>query len=519
MGIYRNIKSLFEKRSAQQYDLQGYLDNVVFANRHRDVMSHPIIRRGVTLIANTAANLPINVYKDGGKKGRQVDDANEWQFKLNVRPTPWCNRTTWIQTMLRDAIVHGNSYHFIGSDGDFIWMDPHTTEVTKTPRGLVYAGYVNDQYLRLSQDRVIHIRGLTKDGIVGESLAEALPDAIASGLAMYQHIRNYFANGTFSSLLVYMPPGASKDDESAKFFKKRFNEQYGNISNSYKNIFLGGETKVEPIAANNQTSQVKELMEFDIVVVAGLLGLPPSTLGANQNTSYASLEFETLKELKDINFWLLQVEEELTSKLMSEDDLATGKRWIEFNRAAFVETDKNSEMDLLLKGLNNSVYSLEYVRRKLNANIEFIDGETYFHPSNLVKVVHGEEPVEPPAPPAPPQNLQDLGNETPSENSEDAPSDENTDESEARAIPDSQEQQNLQLEKLLEKNLKRLIKRIGNSNKSAYEHRSVWMETLDDFANAEKALDYVAKYLDGLSDSKPVAAENMKLEPIMELLK
>ena len=468
------------------------------------VMAHPIVRRGVSLISNLAGTLPLNVMKDGGVSGREVETDHPWQFRLNVRPTPFCNRSTWMQKLICDSIVNGNGYNLIQAD-NLLWLDPRSVNPDISNGQLIYRTIIDGQPRTLSQDQVIHVKNLTHDTIQGEALADALLDAMAAGLSMYKHVRHFFENGTFSNLVWSLPPSV-RTEEKAKEFKDRIEAKHGGVWNSFKNIFLSEGAAVTPLTVNNQVSQTQELLEFDIVVVAAALGLPPSSLGANQNTSFKSLEVEDKKMLRDINPWLIQIEQELTSKLMTEEDLRSQNRWIEFNRKAAIEMDSQTELDLLTKGLQSAIYSKEFVRRKLNVPIEDIDGESYFYPANLQSYKGGDE-TEPVVDSEPPEDNAIEPEPVESETDQDS---EATSDSEGR---------NQQLDLLIESTIDRLVTRIANSNKPAIEHRKVWNESLGMFANSEQVLLRLGDMIDGATESRKEIAANIDKVWMIKTLK
>lgn len=482
-----------QKTETRSDEFQQYFANLIDDSRvgDSDVLKHPIVNRGVQLISSLAGTLPINVMKDGGIAGREVDLHHPWQHRLNVRPTGTCNRSTWMETLITDAIVHGNAYNLITEDR-LTWLDPKTVTPKIVNGELVYQIVINAEPRTVSQDQMLHIRSKCRNTIDGVSLAEALTDAMASGLQMYKHIRRYFENGTFSNLVWTLPPHVSKSEELAQKYANRIEAKH-NGSNAFKNIFLSSDANVTSMSANNQTAQTRELLEFDIIVVAAALGLPPSALGANQNTSFSSLEIEDKKYLRDINPYLIQIEQELTSKLLNEQDILSGQRWIEMNRKAAVEMDSESELKLLTDGLQSGIYSKEFVRRKLNAPINDIDSETYFFPTNYTMYVAGESEAEVEAEPV---------------------------EAVKEPEPAQKPKQDARLEEITRQTLKRLVNRIAASNKRAIEHQDIWKENLGMFDGSDEILHELGKLIDGATESRKTIAENIDIDIwITQLLK
>ena len=492
----------FQKRSSlieqQQIMLSNGITNAQILQDLRNdlspesVMSHPMIRGGVQLIANLASTLPLNVYIDGGIAGRSVDHHHKWNYRLNHSPCGTSTRSIFIQTLLREAIVHGNSYHLI-LDDRLLWLDPTMTMPKTNGMDVIYETSINGVIKRFDQSQVLHIKNLSNNGgLSGQPLHEALPDALCAALQKYKHINKYFKEGTFSNLVWNLPEwvkGKEKRDE----FIKVAEEKYGGYNNAYKNIYMNDGGSVEPLSASNTTSQTRELLEFDIIVCANILSLPADAIGANQNTSYNAQGIADLKYLRNVNHWLIQIEEQFTDKLMSTEDLHTGKRWIEFNRKASEEMNQPTLEALLKSQYESGAISLQYMRRKQNLPINDIAGERYIYdqpepaaPQDQAEP-EAEQPAEPQQPPQEPQKP-------------------------------SQAKRDNQLATMVRTSVDRLVKRIGKSNKPAMDHRDIWLSEFSDFENAEEVLRSIGKLIDGSTDSRETIAANINTEELANQL-
>jgi hypothetical protein len=256
------------------------------------------------------------------------------------------------------------------------------------------------------------------------------------------------------------------------------NQKYGTANNAYRNIFLRQDAEVHSLNQNNQVSQTSELLEFQIIVAAQLLNIPANLIGSNINSSHSSLEMLDTQLLRGMNSWIVQLEEEFTSKLISEENQFS--RWIEFNRYGAIQMDKISEMQLLKTGVDTGMYSLEFARKILNVPIETNPEETY----PPLK----EEPV-----------VAEVVEEI-----------EEVDELETEEMEETEERNDPRLEQLIESNLRRFLARIGKSKKPAIEHRSIFDETFSGF-NTEGILEDMGMLLDNLNDSKKEASTNIDI--------
>ena len=84
--------------------------------------------------------------------------------------------------------------------------------------------YSTGQIDRYSQDEILHVRGLSYDGIMGISTVSAMAEVIGVGLAQQQHRARYFHNSAIPSLSIESP--VKMDDDKREQMINSISEKF-----------------------------------------------------------------------------------------------------------------------------------------------------------------------------------------------------------------------------------------------------------------------------------------------------
>lgn len=337
----------------------------------KTILQNPAVWRGVNLISSQIAKVPLVVYRR--RDGSREVARNHPAFQLLQRsPSDYTTPVTWKQATLHDALIYGNSFHYIERDAtgkpiSLLWLDPSQTTAKKERGRIVYVTQIEQTQFVFGPADVLHIKGLSADGgLEGLALCDVLKDALGLGLALQSYGSYFFKNLARPSLVIELPANV-KDVTKIAEFKQRWNENNQGLKSQNRAEFVLPGTKVQPIGMQNNEGQWVEAREHDLVMVADILGIPPSKLGSRNQISYASLESDNKNFLSDsLDSWLVKLEEELSLKLLSERQLFTDSHYIEANRKALIQIDAKTEVELLTMQLANNVLAWEEVRGILN---------------------------------------------------------------------------------------------------------------------------------------------------------
>ena len=335
----------------------------------------------VRVISETIASLPWEVKQDAGDSTRSAS-AHPIN-KLIHHPNGMMTDFNFREVCQAHLCLHGNAFIAIrrneaGQPVKLIPVHPDRVEVK------VYKDekfYTIDQGKETFDDtEMIHILGLSFDGIIGKSVIEAARESIGLGLAADQFGGSFFGNGANVSAVLTHPGRLS--DEAYKRLMASWARRYSGLDNAHKTAILEEGMNLQKVSISPQESQFLETRKFGVEDIARFFRIPLAYLGSLENSSTrANIEEQGIQfQRNTVLPWV--------------------KRWeAEFNRKLFPGQEDyfiRMNMDGLLRGDISSRYSSYAVARQwgwLSVNdirkhesLEPIDGgDIYLQPMNMVE--------------------------------------------------------------------------------------------------------------------------------------
>lgn len=378
----------------------------VTVNEHT-ALGHTAVWKGVNVISNSVAKIPVACYQRG-KDGSRIFDATHPANRL-LRNEPCPNFTPFLfrQVVQAHALLAGNGFAYIFRDNaarpvELAILDPSRTVVLKAreslgeiPRGAkVFLTNIGGQNRYLLNEDVIHIHGLGYDGLSGYSVVDLLREAIGHGIAMRQFGASFFGNGANASGIVEIPEGWS--EAAWKSFRESFDKQYAGLGNAQRVMMLESGAKFTPVTVSPEQAQFLQSREFDIREIANVLCVSAHKLGDASRKSYNSLEQSNQEFLDDdIDPWLIRWEQELKAKLLTEKQKADDSHYIEFERKALMRMDAATRSAFYVSGRQWGWLSANEIRAAENMEGIGPDGDMYLVPINMQPAEEANSVVRP----------------------------------------------------------------------------------------------------------------------------
>jgi HK97 family phage portal protein len=355
--------------------------------------------RAVNLIASDVAGMPCDIFKrqrDGGKKYAAEHPA---AALLRDKPSAWWSARTMIETGTYHANVFGNAYLPIVRD-----MNENPVEIgLADPCGMMikvmddgqkwYIWHIRGQPVRVPDRDMIHIKGLSRDGIIGLCQLDLFRNALGVGMAAQEFGGRLFSQGANMSGLLMVPGHFS--EEKIRNTMSAWNEMQTGLNKSHRVALLQDGVKFQPMSIDPDKAQFLGTREFEVrQTVSNITGVPPHMLGDATRTSHNSLESESQTYLsRCLNPWLKRWEAELRAKLMTPKERMKETHVIEFNRESEVQMEGEKKVNMLYRQIESGMMTRNEARSLMNMpriTDEEQGGDDYYHPANWM--VAGEEP-------------------------------------------------------------------------------------------------------------------------------
>ncbi|WP_367944098.1 phage portal protein [Aquamicrobium sp.] len=240
-------------------------------------------------------------------------------------------------------------------------------------------------HIRLRQDEVFHLVGLTLDGVHGVSAIAYARETIGLSLAMEDHGATTFRNGARVSGVLKHPNKLGP--EAVAHLKAGLEEFRSGGEQEGKNLILEEGMDYARIAMTAEDAQWIESRKFSRTDIAMFFGVPPHMIGDTEK----STSWGTGIEQQSIGFVAYTLEDHLTMweeainrDLIGADDMLYAR----FNRAALVKGDIKARWEAYVKGLQWGVYSPNEIRALEDQNPRE-GGDIFYPPPNTAGVPAG----------------------------------------------------------------------------------------------------------------------------------
>lgn len=379
--------------------------------------------RAVTILSGVIASLPISVFeinKDESVKRRRTHAITRL---LNIRPSESITRYNFFQTMVLHLLTFGNFYALISrsaaSNGlatSMQILNPSQMTVKTTKAGrVVYeyrwtdgSGAQTQQSTTYAADRIVHISGLSWDGIRGIGIVDTFAGVLGTALANQSFIESFYGRGAFISGVVSVD--GKLNDEAYKRMVSSWQSAYAGSANAGKTAILEQGAKYSRVGLTPTDAGYTDTKKSLVADIARITGVPQFLLEDLDRATFNNIEelsklFVTYT-LKPLCF---NIASELAWKLLPESEKINHE--IKFDFSEILGADVESQSKLIDSLMKWGVANRDEVRRTQGMPpIEDGSGKAYYIPMNMMDPTKEPEDAETPETA---QNTDDDEEETP----------------------------------------------------------------------------------------------------------
>src|SRR5512135_3362365 len=343
----------------------------------------------VRILAETVATLPLIVYRRLPNEGKERA-TDYFLFRLlHDQPNEEQTRTEFVEMLQGHLALRGNAYAQIdrkmGRPARLVPLHPDRVEVRREKGELIYK--VNptngpSYALRRSTGEIMHLRGLSSDGVTGLNPIELFREAMGLGLAYEEYSVRLFSNGANINGVLETPQAMS--NEALKRFRKLWQENYGGVGNAGKTAILEQGMKWQAIGIAPKDAEFIVSRKFQVTEIARIFRVPPHMLADLERSTFSNIEHQSLEFVRDtIRPWLVRWEQALTRDLIPPEDRS--EYFVEFLIDGLMRGDLKSRYDSYAIGRNNGWLSANDIRRLENMNpLPPEQGDVYLIPLNMI---------------------------------------------------------------------------------------------------------------------------------------
>ena len=315
--MFQIFKNLFGKEKRQQVQtitvnqLGSYM-----LDTDNDAMKLSEVFSCINLLSSTISTLPLKLLFQNGspaKKHRLYD-----VFKNSPNATQ--NIEDYLSVLMVDLLLHGN--HFAqklkNANGQVVglWrIDPNAIYTTLMVDGSLEYRIQGRVFL---SDTILHLRGLSLDGIIGLSVLSYASRTFSNAINMDVFSDSYFKNASSPKSLLMLDKVL--DEKNSKQLKEQLESM--KEKGTGKVLILDGGGKFTPITLNPEEMMLIESKQTSLLDICRWFRVPPSKVYSNINTSYNGIEAES-RNFYDNSIlpWLVKIEKGLLRQMLSPLEL------------------------------------------------------------------------------------------------------------------------------------------------------------------------------------------------------
>jgi len=380
----RRISSLEELRRLL---LDGYESTGVSVT-DQSAMRVGAVYRSAQIITGAIARMPVVVRERVGPSEFAPRPDHAIAELLNRRPNQFQKAYAARRLICNHLLFRGNSYWRIawgvrGQPTALIPLNPDRVEVHQRPdltleyRHTTEAGRQNIY----DQRDVLHVMGMSLDGITGVSPLTYAREAIGLSLATSRHGARTFRNGaSVSSVLTH----STVLSDEARANLQRGLAEFRDPQQAGGTLVLEQGAELKPLGMSLIDAQFIDTINASRTEIAMFFGVPPHLLGdTTKQTSFGTgIESQTQGFATwTLGDWIAAIEDALRGDLLGPDERAIE---VSLNERELLKLDEKTRTASHTANLQWGVMSPNEVRAERGMNPR-AGGDIYYPPPNMTR--------------------------------------------------------------------------------------------------------------------------------------
>ncbi|MDR5777545.1 MULTISPECIES: phage portal protein [unclassified Caballeronia] len=387
-------KHLLPSVGVSQTGLGGWISSLLGSVRSdsgqivtkQSALSLTVLQACVTLLAESIAQLPIELYERSGDDRKPAVNHPLYSI-LKYEPNSWQTPFEYQEQSQLAVGLCGNSYSFIDRDCDGVvrGLYPLPSESVVVKRGgdlkPVYIAFGREP---MPQRLIHHVRWITLDSYTGLSPILLHANAIGHSQAIQQYAGRSFLNGTVLSGVIERPSASPpiKDQAGVDRITDSWNAKFAGSGNAKKVALLQEGMTFKPLSMTNVDAALIDALRLSALDIARIYKIPAHMVNELERATFSNIEHQEIQfVIYTLLPWVKRHEQAKTRDLLLPSERK--RYFIEYNLAGLLRGDQASRYAAYAVGRQWGWLSSNDIRRL--ENMPPVDGgDTYLSPLNMV---------------------------------------------------------------------------------------------------------------------------------------
>ena len=353
-------------------------------------LSNTPVWAAVNLISGTIGSMPLILYKEIPDGGKERDRDDPLYDMLRWQPNPYQTAVEFFEMGQGHLCLRGNAFFQLQTNRAdeltaIVPLHPDRVTLKLLSDGVIEYHYDENKGRprAFSSEEVLHVKGLSSDGLIGFSPISIGAGAVAMAVASEKYGSRWFHNSaTPSGILSH--PGKLKP-ESRSNIKKSWQAAHGSAKQHSVALLEEG-LSWTALSVSPEEAQFLETRKYQAEEIARLFAVPPHLLMLLDRSTFNNVvESNRSFATTCIRPWAIRWEQAIRKSILER--FTEDGTFVEFNMDALLRPDTKARAEANQIMLQNGALSIDEWRAKERLNpLGDRAGEVHWMPLNIAPV-------------------------------------------------------------------------------------------------------------------------------------
>lgn len=287
----------------------------------------PAVYSCVRVLTDNVASLPLLLLRRLPGRGKERAVEHPLYALLHDSPNPYMTAYQFKETLMGHLLLWGNAYAEIVRDqstGQVVALYPlrpndMTTIAPSSAGPLIYTYRLpkSGRTVELRQDQVLHLRGLSHDGIRGYSPITLHREALGLTLAAEEYGARWFGNSAQPGGVLQAKTRLKP--EALINLKNSWEEAHRGLEQSHRVAILEEGVEWKQVGLPPGDAQFMETRQFQLTEVSRLFRVPPHKISDLNRATYSNVDKQEQQFMLDcLRPWLVRWEQQISKDLLTQ---------------------------------------------------------------------------------------------------------------------------------------------------------------------------------------------------------
>ena len=330
----------------------------------QSAMSLPAVFACVRVLAESCGCLPLMVYERKADRTKSRANQHPIYKLLHDSPNQFMDAVSLFELLVGHCALRGNAYAYIDRDQNGIikalWPLLPQNMTVKVDNNVLTYEYSQDGKIKAYSWRdILHIKGLTFDGIVGLSPLSMLRDTIGRAQAINEYSGKFFNNDAMPGGLIKFP--GPMTPEARELLKEEWNSKHKGSGKAHNIGVLPAGLDFINVGLSPEDSQMIDSQKFSVIDICRAFRVPLNLVQDHDRSTYSNVTEQNRSfVVHTLVPWLTRIEQACNRVLFTE--LERQKYFCEFKLDNLLRGDQKTRYECYEIGINKGFLTRNDVR-------------------------------------------------------------------------------------------------------------------------------------------------------------